>query len=83
MTLIKSLLIVAAIGAVSGWIASLIMKKSNGLLMNIILGIVGGVVGTFLLGLIGIDFHGTIGSLIASVIGACIVLAVFNLIKKG
>lgn len=81
--MLKSLIIALVIGAIAGWLASLIMKKSNGLLMNIILGIVGGVVGNFLLGLIGIDWHGLVGTIVSAVLGSCIVLAIFNLIKKG
>ncbi len=65
-------------GALAGWIASLIAgtNKEQGWLMNIILGIVGALVGGFLYGLItdgGFDFGFNIGSLIVAVIGALIV----------
>ena len=70
------------IGAVAGWLASLIMKKTNGLLINIILGIVGGFVGGFVFGLIGFGATNLIGQIIVSVVGACIVIAIYNAIKK-
>ncbi len=70
------------IGAVAGWLASLIMKKANGLLINIILGIVGGFVGGFVFGLIGFGATNLIGQIIVSVVGACIVIAIYNAIKK-
>ena len=70
------------LGAVAGWLASLIMKKSTGLLMNIILGIVGGFVGGFVFGLIGFGATNLIGQIIVSVVGACIVIAIYNAIKK-
>ena len=38
------------IGGLAGWIAEKIMKFDTGLVMNIVLGIVGAVVGNFLLG---------------------------------
>ena len=41
------------IGGVAGWLAERFMKSNMGLLMNILLGIVGAVVASFLLGLIG------------------------------
>ena len=41
------------LGLIVGWIASVITKSSNGMLMDIILGIVGAVVGGFLMGLFG------------------------------
>lgn len=70
------------LGAVAGWLASLIMKKSTGLLMNIILGIVGGFVGGFVFGLIGFGATNIIGQIIVSVVGACLVIAIVNAIKK-
>ena len=71
------------VGAIAGWLANIIMKGgSNGLLMNILLGIAGGFVGSFVLKLIGISGSGIIGSIIVGVIGACIIIAVVNFIKK-
>ena len=69
-----------ALWALAGFIASKIMKgKPEGLLVNILLGLVGGVVGSFLFSLIGIDFYNGIGNIIESVLGAC---AVLFLVKK-
>ncbi|MCR5397985.1 MAG: GlsB/YeaQ/YmgE family stress response membrane protein [Lachnospiraceae bacterium] len=70
------------IGAIAGWLASLIMKKNNGLLVNIILGIVGGFVGGFVFGLVGFGATNIIGQIIVAVVGACIVVAIYNAIKK-
>ena len=51
---VQSLIIFLAIGAVAGWLAGLIMKgRGFGLLGNIIVGIIGAVVGGFLFGLLG------------------------------
>ena len=40
-------------GAIIGWIASKIMNSESGLLRNIVVGIVGSFVGSFLFGLLG------------------------------
>ncbi len=40
-------------GALVGWVASMVMGSSGGLLWDIIVGIVGAVIGGFLMGLIG------------------------------
>ena len=64
------------IGALSGWIAGKIMKNKGGLIKNIVLGLVGGFVGSFLFSLIGFEASGTIGTIITSVVGACIVIFV-------
>ena len=65
------------IGALAGWIAEKMMKANMGLVMNIILGIVGAVLGNFLLMLI---FGGTMGGifwqLIIAVVGACLLIAI-------
>lgn len=73
-----SLLISIVIGAVSGWLASLIMKSKGGLFRNIIMGIVGGFVGGLIFELIGISVSGYFGTVVVSVIGACLVIFVVN-----
>ena len=65
-------------GGIAGWIASIIMgtNAQQGLLMNIIVGIVGAFIGGFIANLLGFRAAGgfSIGSLIVAVIGACILL---------
>ena len=70
------------IGALAGWIAEKIMKTNQGLLLNIVLGIVGAVVGNFLLMLIfGATMGGIIGQLIVAVIGACLLIWIVRAIR--
>lgn len=69
------------IGGLAGWIAEKVMKFDTGLIMNIVLGIIGAVVGNFLLGLLGIGLGGFFGQLIVAVLGACILIAVYRAIK--
>lgn len=70
------------IGALAGWIAERVMKSNQGLLMNIILGIVGAVVGNFILMLIfGATMGGLVGQLIVAVIGACLLIAIGRAIR--
>jgi uncharacterized membrane protein YeaQ/YmgE (transglycosylase-associated protein family) len=52
------------------------MKSPMGLLMNIVLGIIGAAVASWLLSLLGISFAGWIGYLIVGFIGACILIAI-------
>lgn len=66
------------VSAISGSVAGKIMKSRGSMLRNVILGIAGGVVGSFLLGIIGISGSGIIGSIIVSVIGACVVIFTVN-----
>ena len=70
------------VGALAGWIAEKIMKADHGLLTNIFLGIVGALVLNFiLLTLVGSTLGGWIGQLIIGVIGACILIALYRMIR--
>lgn len=78
------------IGGILGWVASLLMHTDaqQGILMNIVVGIIGALLGGWLLApLFGTatinqnDF--SLGSLVVSLLGAVILLAVVNLFKRG
>ena len=72
-------------GAFIGWLATMIMgKRGSGCLVNIALGLVGALAGGFLFQQISGNFtydqHGLIVSTLVAVIGAIIVLAIWNAI---
>ncbi|HYG31392.1 MAG TPA: GlsB/YeaQ/YmgE family stress response membrane protein [Methylophilaceae bacterium] len=77
------------IGGILGWLASLVMRTDaqQGLFLNIVVGIVGALLGGWLLApLVGTgtinqnDF--SIGSLLVSFLGAVILLAIVNLVRR-
>jgi uncharacterized membrane protein YeaQ/YmgE (transglycosylase-associated protein family) len=72
------------IGAIAGWLAGKIMKGGGfGLVMNMVLGIIGGVVGGWAFRLLGLSADGgKFGYLVTSVVGAVLILYVGRLIKK-
>ncbi|MDB6181205.1 GlsB/YeaQ/YmgE family stress response membrane protein [Paracoccus fistulariae] len=71
------------LGGIAGWIAEKIMKSDHGLLMNIILGIIGALVGNWLASAIfGTTMGGAIGQVIIAVIGACILIWLGRLIRS-
>lgn len=78
------LLYALLIGGFAGWLAGKIMKGGGfGVLVNIILGIVGGAVGNWLFSTLGVHIgSGIVGDLITGVIGAIVVLFVAGLFKK-
>lgn len=74
---------VIIIGIVAGFLAEKIMKRDHGLLTNLIVGVVGALIGGFLArNVLGIDFGGWIGSLIVSTIGAVILLFLLGLVRR-
>lgn len=72
------------IGGIAGWLAGKIMKGGGfGLVMNIVLGIIGSVVGGWIFSLLGMSTDGgTLGSLATALAGAILILYVGRLIKK-
>ncbi|HJR55730.1 MAG TPA: GlsB/YeaQ/YmgE family stress response membrane protein [Rhizomicrobium sp.] len=74
------------VGALAGWIASLVVQsKGQGCIVNIALGLVGAVVGGFLfrqLGGFSYDGTGFVASTFVAVIGAVIVLLLWNAIRR-
>jgi uncharacterized membrane protein YeaQ/YmgE (transglycosylase-associated protein family) len=70
-------------GGIAGWLAEQFMKSDMGLFMNILLGIIGAAVASWLFGLIGISFGpGWIGYLIAGFIGAVILIFVVRMVRQ-
>ena len=80
---ITGLIIFLAIGAVAGWLAGKLMKGGGfGLPVNIVVGVVGAVIGGFVFGLLGITATGLIGSIVSATAGAVLLLFVVDVIKK-
>jgi uncharacterized membrane protein YeaQ/YmgE (transglycosylase-associated protein family) len=85
------LIVALIIGGIIGWLASIVMRTNaqQGIVLNIVVGIVGSLLGSFLLGrFFGADgnimnnpFDG--GTLIAAFLGAVALLAVVNLFRRG
>jgi uncharacterized membrane protein YeaQ/YmgE (transglycosylase-associated protein family) len=72
------------VGLVAGWAAGKIMKGSGyGTLMDIALGIVGAVVGGFLLGLVGIHGSGLVGSIVVAIFGAVLLIWLSRRLKRA
>ncbi|NCN11022.1 MAG: GlsB/YeaQ/YmgE family stress response membrane protein [Leptospira sp.] len=78
-----NLIIFLAIGALAGWVASQLMKgKSLGLLWNMIIGVVGSFLGSFLAGLLGLGGGNLIGQIAIAIGGSIVLLILIGFIKK-
>ena len=81
-----NLIIWLVAGAAIGWVASMVMHTDaqQGPILNIVVGIIGAMIGGFLFG------YGTINqnvfnvtALLVSLVGAVVLLAIVNLVQRG
>ena len=74
------------LGGLSGWIASIIMKKNTsiGVIANIVTGIIGAFIGGVVFNFIGAEKVTGLNlySILVSVVGACILLWIIGKINK-
>lgn len=73
------------VGLLAGWLASLIMKAKGGLLIHLVLGVVGSILGGWITSLIlGVNLVSgfNLTSILVSIVGAVIVIAIYRLFKK-
>ena len=71
------------LGCFAGFCAGKLMKGGGfGIIMNIVLGLLGGAVGGWLLPLLGVEWGGLLGQLGTAIIGAVIILWVASFFKK-
>ncbi|HEU4960823.1 MAG TPA: GlsB/YeaQ/YmgE family stress response membrane protein [Sphingomonas sp.] len=79
-----SIIIWLIVGGIVGWLASLVMRTDaqQGILLNIVVGIVGAFIASLIFGG-GINQGITVTTFITSLIGAIILLAIVNLIRRG
>lgn len=77
------------VGGLIGWVASMIMRTDGqqGVFLNIIVGLIGALIGGWLISpILGVgtinDSAFSVGSLLVSLLGAVILLAVVNLLRR-
>ncbi|CAH0349307.1 GlsB/YeaQ/YmgE family stress response membrane protein [soil metagenome] len=84
------IIILIIVGGIIGWLASMVMRTDGqqGIFLNIVVGIVGAVIAGFVVSpLLGIapitSGNYDIAALLVSFVGAVILLAVVNLVRRG
>lgn len=84
------LIILIIVGGILGWLASMVMRTNGqqGIFLNVVVGIVGALLAGFLLNpLIGggniMSGDLSISSLLVSLLGAIVLLAIVNLFRRG
>ncbi|MDL2241392.1 GlsB/YeaQ/YmgE family stress response membrane protein [Bacteroidales bacterium OttesenSCG-928-L03] len=71
------------IGAAAGWVAGKLTKGSGfGFWVNALIGIIGGVLGGWAFGLLGLSANGNWGSFLTSIVGAILLLWIISWFRK-
>jgi len=81
----NSIIVVLVIGLIAGWLAGKIMKGSGfGIIGDIIVGIVGAFIGTWLWGVLSLPMIANfwVSAIVTATVGACVLLFVIGLIKR-
>lgn len=79
-----NIIIILVIGALVGWLAGMIMRTGGGILFDIVIGILGALIAGFLFGggasILNAPLNVT--SILFSLVGAIILLAIYKLITR-
>lgn len=78
------LLVIVIVGVIAGWIAGRVMRGGGfGLVGNLVVGILGAVIGSQLFAFLGVHAaHGYLGLILMSSVGSIILLFVIGLLQK-
>jgi len=81
----QSIVIILVVGLIAGWLATHIVRGTGyGLVADLCLGIVGALLGNWLLPAIGLHLgSGFISSIISATIGAILLLVILRLVHRG
>ncbi|HEV8195699.1 MAG TPA: GlsB/YeaQ/YmgE family stress response membrane protein [Gemmatimonadales bacterium] len=80
----QNVLIFLCIGIVAGWLAGKIMRGGGfGLLGDMIVGVIGAFLGSWLFGRLGIVTWGLAGTLITALVGAMVLIFLIRLLKRA
>jgi uncharacterized membrane protein YeaQ/YmgE (transglycosylase-associated protein family) len=72
------------VGLIAGWLAGQVMRgRGYGILIDVLLGLVGGVIGRLLLGTLGLSAIGLIGSIVVAFVGAVVLVAIAHAVSRA
>ncbi len=72
------------IGIAAGWLAGHLVKgRGFGLLENLVIGVIGALIGGYVFGSLGVSTPGLLGELVAATVGSLILLFLLKLIRRA
>ncbi len=70
-------------GIIAGWVAGLIMRgRGYGIIGDFLLGLVGGIIGGWLAREVGVWPHSWLGEIIIAVIGGVVLVAIVRILRR-
>jgi uncharacterized membrane protein YeaQ/YmgE (transglycosylase-associated protein family) len=80
-----NLIIWLVVGGLIGWVASMLMRSPEGILMNVVVGIVGAFIGGWLFHALHwrVPVGGLGGTILVAFVGAVILLLLLRLFRRG
>lgn len=82
MSLLVAILLWILIGALAGWIASMIMGTRRDFWWDVVIGIIGAFIGGLIFNLLGLPTSSLGWSLLAAIVGAVVVIAIVRAIWR-
>lgn len=80
--MLESLIIFLLIGLAAGWLAGQILNRPGDWVRNLVVGVIGSIVGGFVFRLIGLASYGTLAKLVTATVGAVLLLVAINYLQK-
>ena len=78
-----NLILFLLIGLAAGWLAGqLVKRRGSGWVEDLIIGVIGALIGGFVFGLLGVNVGGLVGQLISATVGAVILLFLLRYIRR-
>ena len=76
-------MIFEVVGLIAGWLAGQVMNRGGyGTLADVLLGVLGGIVGRWVFEHVGLRTGGFIGSIVVSFVAAIVLVWITRLVKK-
>ncbi len=76
-----NILVLVIVGAIAGFLADKVVRNTFGTLMDIVIGIAGSFIGTWVFSMFNLNLGGLIGEIIVAFVGAILLLLIINLFK--
>ena len=76
-----NIIVLLIVGLVAGFLADKVVKNTFGTVGDMLIGVAGSFIGSWVFGLLGLNLSGLIGEIVVAFVGAVLLLLIVNLFK--